>query len=379
MPSTAEQEDTLEARLAEARKVAQYSYLLPPPSAALLARMRSGQNAPAEEAASQAESSPAPQSAEGMAAHRSRRWAPIDAATARDKAFGCLLGLAVGDAVGTAVEFAARGSFPPLTDMIGGGPFKLRPGEWTDDTTMSLCLAESLLADESLDALDLMNRFRAWLEKGENTVPGKCFDIGSTTRAAIERFIADGKPFAGSQLVTSAGNASLVRLAPLAILYRHRPDDALLLAMGQSRTTHAAQECVDACKLFTAELIDALNGADKETALRQRMMALSPRVLFISAGEFKEKSRDQILSSGYVVHTLEAALWSVWTTDNFRDAVLAAANLGDDADSVGAVAGQLAGALYGASGIPQEWLAKLAWREKIEKLAKELFDRGRGT
>jgi ADP-ribosyl-[dinitrogen reductase] hydrolase len=305
--------------------------------------------------------------------------AQLDTTTARDKAVGCFLGLAIGDALGAAVEFAPRGRFLPLTDLRGGGPFNLQPGEWTDDTTMALCLAESLLADDSLDQLDLMNRFRAWFEKGENTVPGTCFDIGNTTRAAIARFVADGIPAAGFDDADTAGNASLVRLAPLAILCRNRPDDAGMLAMKQSRTTHAAQEALDACKLLVAQLIDALNGAGKEAVLRQRVMSLTAQVLFICAGEFKEKSRDEIRSSGYVVHTLEAALWSVWTTDNFRDAVLTAANLGDDSDSVGAVAGQLAGALYGASGIPPEWRAKLAWREKIERLANELFDRGRGT
>ena len=147
------------------------------------------------------------------------------------------------------------------------------------------------------------------------------------------------------------------------------------LALAQSRSTHAAPECLDACSLFVAQLIDAINGAEKNIVLRQRVVSLTPRLLSIAAGEFKEKKRDAIRSSGYVVHTLEAALWSVWKTDNFRDAVLTAVNLGDDADSVGAVAGQLAGALYGASRIPQEWLAKLAWRDKIEKLAGALFDR----
>jgi ADP-ribosyl-[dinitrogen reductase] hydrolase len=133
--------------------------------------------------------------------------------------------------------------------------------------------------------------------------------------------------------------------------------------------------CLEACQLFIAQLAEALRGADKEGVMRQRVMALCPAVLFISAGEWKTKSREQIKSSGYVVHTLEAALWSVWQTDNYRDTVLTAANLGDDADSVAAVAGQLAGALYGASSMPKEWLAKLAWREKIEKLANTLYER----
>ena len=142
-----------------------------------------------------------------------------------------------------------------------------------------------------------------------------------------------------------------------------------------SRTTHAAAECLDACKLFVAMLLDALAGADKAAATRPRVMSLTPHLLFIDAGEWRDKRRVEIQSSGYVVHTLEAALWSVWQTSNFRDAVLTAANLGDDADSVAAVAGQLAGALYGTSAIPQEWRAKLAWRDKIESLGHALFDR----
>ena len=273
-------------------------------------------------------------------------WSGQTVAQARDRAVGCFLGLAVGDAVGTTVEFKPRDSFPKLTDMVGGGPFKLAPGEWTDDTTMALCLAESLLAKKNVDQRDLITRFQGWLERGENTVPGKCFDIGNATRAAIERFAADDEPSAGSEAADTAGNGSLVRLAPLAIFSASDPPRAEVLAMRQSRTTHSAPYCVDACKLFVAQLADALNGATKDEALRQRVMALSPTLLVISAGEYKTKTRDEIKSSGYVVHTLEAALWSVWQTDNFKDAVLTAANLGDDADSVAAAAGQLAGALW---------------------------------
>jgi ADP-ribosyl-[dinitrogen reductase] hydrolase len=240
---------------------------------------------------------------------------------------------------------------------------------------MALCLAESLLATGTVDQDDFMLRLRGWLEHGENTVPGRCFDIGITTRAAIENYIATGFAASGRMEPSSAGNGSLVRLAPVAIFARNDHDSAEFLALKQSRATHAHPECLDACKLFIAQLLDALAGADKDAATRQRVMSLVPKVLFISAGEWRTKTRAQISSSGYVVNTLEAALWSVWQTSNFRDAVLTAANLGDDADSVGAVAGQLAGALYGASSIPAEWLAKLAWRPKIEKLANDLFDR----
>ena len=168
-----------------------------------------------------------------------------------------------------------------------------------------------------------------------------------------------------------------MRIAPLAIFYAGDVQKARFMAGKQSRATHSTQECLDACALLVTQLLDALAGADKQAATRPRVMALTPNLLFINGGDWKTKTRDQIQSSGYVVHTLEAALWSVWQTDNFKDAVLTAANLGDDADSVAAVAGQLAGALYGASAIPAEWLAKLAWREKIEQLAGQLFDRSR--
>ena len=161
MPSATDQQDTVESRIAEARKLLKYEYLLPPPSAEMVAKM-SVAEAPSDEAAA-GDSPPgsASRSLEQIAALLPVQYPPLDEAAARDKALGCFLGLAIGDAVGTTVEFQPRGSFPALTDLIGDGPFNLKPGEWTDDTTMALCLAESLLADENVDQLDLMNRFRA--------------------------------------------------------------------------------------------------------------------------------------------------------------------------------------------------------------------------
>ena len=351
------------------RKLRQYAYLLPPPSALMMDKMTMGDGGVPD---ADADASPAPPSDPRI---KPADWPALGAAAARDRALGCLLGLAVGDAVGTSVEFKERGSFPDVTDMVGGGPFRLAPGEWTDDTTMALCLADTLLATGTVDQPDFMARLHRWFEAGENTVPGRCFDIGGTTETAIARYASDGIASAGSEAPETAGNGSLVRLAPLAILTAGTQDEARLLARKQSRATHATIECLDACALFVSYLDDALTGADKDGATRQRVMALAPNVLFISAGEWRDKPREQIRSSGYVVHTLEAALWAVWHTDNFRDAVLTAVNLGDDADSVGAVAGQLAGALYGASAIPAEWLSRLAWRDKIEGLAARLFER----
>ena len=368
-PGAAEADDLDQDTIAG--KLERYRFLMPQASQEAVDKMRSGlpvSVAPAEDAG-YAPPAPAPSPPPTPA------WPTLTPDQARDRALGCLLGLAIGDAVGTTLEFKPRDTSPPLTGMQGGGPFDLKPGEWTDDTTMAICLAESLLEAESVDQDDFMERLRAWMERGENTVPGKCFDIGNTTRAAIENYVATGNAASGRLDANSAGNASLARLAPIAIFAAGNHDAAQSMALKQSRATHAHPECLDACKLFVAQLTDALAGAGKDAATRQRVMSLSPKLLFISAGEWRTKTRDQISSSGYVVHTLEAALWSVWQTDNFRDAVLTAANLGDDADSVAAVAGQLAGALYGAAAIPPDWLAKLAWRDKIEDLATDLFDR----
>lgn len=355
-----------------ANKIERYSYLLPAASPELISKMQSSQ----PEQAIADPGAEAGTSAMTGGAIPLPVWPELTHAHTRDRVAGCLLGLAVGDAVGAAAVSKPRDSFPALTDMTGGGSFNLKAGEWTGGTTMALCLGESLLEAESVDQDDFMERLRGWLERGENTVSSRCFDIGATTRAAIENFIATGIAASGRLDARSAGSGSLVRLAPAAIFAAGDYDTAEILALKQSRATHAHPECLDACKLFVSQLMDALSGADKDAATRQRVMNLSPKLLFISASEWRGKTRDQINSDGYVVNTLEAALWSVWQTDNFRDAVLTAANLGGHANRVAAVAGQLAGALYGAAAIPHDWLAKLAWGAKIGKLAVELSDHG---
>ncbi len=291
-----------------------------------------------------------------------------------DRYRGCLLGLAVGDAIGTTVEFKARGSFPPVTDMVGGGAFNLKPGQWTDDTSMALCLAESLVEKNGFDPLDQMNRYRAWYENGYLSSTGTCFDIGNATRQALEKFKATGKPMSGSTHPSSAGNGSLMRLAPVAMFYAPSRAIAQAYAGKSSRTTHGAKECVDACTLFARMLVLALVGAGKETILFENGTAgiVSEKILAIARGEYREKSTMHIRGSGYVVDALEAALWCFWTTDTFSEAVLAAANLGDDADTTAAICGQIAGAWYGQTGIPTPWLDKLYLREKIVDLAEEL-------
>ena len=301
-------------------------------------------------------------------------------AAAKDRAVGALVGLAVGDALGTTLEFTARDSVPRVTDLVGGGPFGLAAGQWTDDTSMALCLADSLVeggAERGLDPGDLMRRFVRWWKDGENSATGDCFDIGGTTAAALGRFERTGEPLAGSADPRSAGNGSLMRLSPVAVRWWNDLPAARAAARLQSRTTHGAEEAVEACAWFAELLVEAIGGAPADTVLRPRNRS-GGGVAAIAAGSFREKTREEIASSGYVIHTLEAALWAVSRAESFREAVVEAVNLGDDADTVGAVTGQLAGAVWGRSGIPAPWLAKLAWRERLEGLAGRLFDLGAG-
>jgi ADP-ribosyl-[dinitrogen reductase] hydrolase len=288
---------------------------------------------------------------------------------------GCLLGLAAGDAVGTTVEFSPRGSFTPLTDMVGGGPFRLKAGEWTDDTSMALCLATSLVERGGFDARDQMERYVRWHENGYLSSNGRCFDIGNTTRRALHLFKCTGSPFSGSTDPQSAGNGSLMRLAPVALIYYPDRELTWFYTAESSRTTHASQECLDACRYFGDLLCLALAGKDKAEILapRQGDGCMAAAVRPIVQGSYRDKSREQIRGSGYVVASLEAALWCFWRTESFEQAILEAANLGDDADTTAAICGQLAGAYYGESGIPAHWLERLAMGEEIGGLAERLM------
>ena len=289
-----------------------------------------------------------------------------------DRGLGCLIGLAVGDALGTTLEFKDRDSRPPVTDIVGGGPFRLKPGEWTDDTSMALCLADSLLACGRLDQTDILDRFLRWYDTGENSATGRFFDIGNTTRSALERYRRTGAPESGSTDPGSAGNGSIMRLAPIVLRWHHDPSAAVEYARAQSRTTHATLEAVEGCALLAEILVDAIVTGDKSAAFRPRT-ALAPKLDAIGKGAWRGKKRAMIESTPYVVHTLEAALWAVDGTGNFADAVILAANLADDADTVAAVTGQIAGAIWGLSGIPERWLDILAWRSHIEDRGRRLL------
>lgn len=291
---------------------------------------------------------------------------------------GCLLGLACGDAVGTTVEFQPRGSFAPVTDMVGGGPFGLRPGEWTDDTSMALCLAHSLIETGQFDPADQMRRYCRWRKDGYLSSNGRCFDIGNTVSASLSRFQQSSDPFSGPTDPNSAGNGCIMRLAPVPLFFYPDRSQAIHWSGESSRTTHGAAECVEACRLFAAMLCQALSGASKQEVLFKHGLTdlKSPKIRAIADGEYRDKPESAIRGSGYVVHCLEAGLWCFLQTDTFREAVLRATNLGEDADTTAAVCGQIAGAFYGEAGIPAEWLQRLVMADDIRLLANRLREVG---
>lgn len=292
----------------------------------------------------------------------------------QDRYRGALAGLACGDAIGTSVEFMARGTFPELTGMIGGGKFNLQPGEWTDDTSMALCLAHSLLYRQGFDPVDQMNRYCNWYNYGYMSSTGECFDIGYTTVLALRKYLDDKNPFAGSLDPASAGNGALMRLAPVAMYYA-QDEAALFRYAGEStRTTHGTREAVECSRLFGLQLRAALCGGTKDDILSIAYPEpLSPNVAQLAGREFLSKPVERIKGSGYCVQSLEAALWCFWHTRSFKEAVLKAANLGDDADTTAAICGQLAGAFYGIQQISDEWIGKLAMSEEILGLSDRLF------
>ena len=289
---------------------------------------------------------------------------------------GCLLGLAVGDTIGTTVEFKSRGSFPPVMDMLGGGIFGLKPGQWTDDTSMALCLATSLISKNGFDPVDQMNRYWDWYKNGYLSSTGRCFDIGSTVRQALEKYNRIGDPFSGSTEANTAGNGSLMRLAPIPMFYFPDLEKTIHFAGESSRTTHGTQECIDACRLFAEMLFRALSGSSKDDILFNTTVKITaPKINDIASGDYCQKPITKIQGIGYVVDSLEAALWCFYQSTTFEEAILQAANLGDDADTTAAICGQIAGTYYGESNIPLRWLELLYMRVEITNLADQLSNR----
>lgn len=278
----------------------------------------------------------------------------------RNKAIGCMIGTVIGDALGTTLEFSRRDVHPPLTDIIGGGVFDLPKGGWTDDTSMSLAVADSLLSSKGFNPTQIQDNFLAWRDEDKFSYDRGCFDIGITTYEAISRYAQDkSNPFVGSTEVMSAGNGSIMRLAPVFTFYSSDRKLGTQVSVDQSRLTHSHPLCLEYCGKCAEVVYDAFNGNLHKDILTQ-----------------KDTIRDDVWSDGFVVNTYNASCWAISQTTNFRDALLLAVNLAGDADTVGAVTGMFAGALYGFDNIPKDWVEVIIMSDEILGISEKLFECG---
>lgn len=305
-----------------------------------------------------------------------------------------MLGLAIGDALGVPVEFRSRERLKqnPVTGMRAYGTHNQPAGTWSDDTTMALCTLESLA--KGVDYNDIMNRFCRWVDEGYMTAHGKLFDIGRTTLHALHLY-STGAPAlqCGGTDVRDNGNGSLMRILP-AVFYLRREygaacmekPEAFALIHNLSRLTHGHPISQIACGLYCDMANELMNGKtiaeaighaallkDSWYGIKEEFSPWLPKFDFMNAGILAALPEKAIRSSGYVVDTLQAALWCLLITDSYSQCVLKAVNLGDDTDTVGAVAGGLAGILYGAESIPEDWLDVLAKKEEILRLCENFI------
>ncbi|CAF0808427.1 unnamed protein product [Didymodactylos carnosus] len=332
-----------------------------------------------------------------------------------EKIIGSLLGLALGDALGAHVEFRPRAFLlqNPVTKLVGGGTWSLEAGQWTDDTSMALCLAASLITKKDYDPYDQMVRYKWWWKRGYMSSTGKCFDIGNATEQSLSIFnrrqmelfkqlgLSKREEMNARELDVSqeelnyhkfdvncsgpgvAGNGALMRLSPVPLFFYRSPKLAVEYAGKSGRLTHGDVKAVDCCRYYAALICGTLLGFSKEKLLDKNFYSnmcelgwfgdepLHDDVLKVAQGSYQNpKGYDGgIRGQGYIVKALEAALWAFWSDEgSFMKGALNAVNLGDDADTTAAIYGQLAGAYYGVKGIPSDWLQQLYAREFISCL-----------
>lgn len=298
-----------------------------------------------------------------------------------------LFGVAVGDALGVPVEFNSRQKISnnPVTDMIGYGTYNLPAGTWSDDSSLTFCLAEALTKDFDLNTIG--QNFVKWYHENYWTPHGNVFDIGIATRQAISRLAHGENPaLAGSSDEYNNGNGSLMRILPLIFDLLDKPiNERFDITKQVSSITHGHIRSIIACFYYLEFAKKILEGKDKfeiyknvQTEVSNHLTSLNISPTEISLfdrllkGEIHKLDEAEIHSSGYVLHTLEASIWCVLTTDSYKEAVLKAVNLGEDTDTTGAVTGGLAGLLYGFNNIPENWLQQIVRYEDIEKLAERL-------
>ena len=306
-----------------------------------------------------------------------------------------IMGVVVGDALGCPVQFESREEVArhPVTGMRGYGTFNLPEGSWTDDSSLTIALLESIRRVGEIDLDDIMGNFMKWLYDGEFTPYGESYDIGRGTMQAINRYKKNRKAKkCGGDEEWNNGNGSLMRIMPACLycsvmessgMYSDR--DAIDVIHSVGGLTHAHIRSNIACGLyfFMAKYILFREGSLQESILEGLTQGFAFYESYLADKEnlhyydrlkdletFKSLPAEKIKSTGYVVDALEAAVWSLITTDSFDQALLKAVNLGDDTDTVGAIAGGLAGLYYGYDSIPEEWLSAIKRREWIEEMCE---------
>ncbi|CAF1079739.1 unnamed protein product [Rotaria sp. Silwood1] len=306
-----------------------------------------------------------------------------------------MFGLAMGDALGAHVEFRPHSYLlaNPVKDLVGGGTWGLQKGQFTDDTSMALCLANSLIACQDFVPYDQLVRYKWWYRHGYMSSTGQCFDIGAATRQSIEEFETRQRKFAHDHDIPLdemdslsdrdllqafdvkcskedvAGNGALMRLAPVPLFFYRNPEVAIDYSGISGRITHGDDKAYDACCYYGALIIAALNGAKKSELISKTFYdehrewfgnrTLHSEIMAIAQGSYQKPGgyQDGIRGKGYIVNALEAALWAFWSDeDSFETGALKAVNLGDDTDTTAAIYGQLAGAYYGYKKLPEKWL-----------------------
>lgn len=277
---------------------------------------------------------------------------------ARDSQIGMMIGLAIGDAMGAPIEFtSSREPEDYVTSYLTGGVHDVSLGEFTDDTSMALAMADAFLTSKTFDPHLIMDNFLKWRNEGAYSPRGAMFDCGNTVASALICYESDkSKPFAGSTDPLSAGNGGLMRLAP-AILAACELDEAVRFAARSTRLTHGADEAI-----FYSEL------------LAEELWNQEPNKRHPETKHPLDIARNEVMSGGYVKETYQAAWWAFQTTDCFEDCIIKAINRGHDTDTTGAVAGMVAGAIYGYSSIPQWMLDGLQWHDKIKNIAEALIE-----
>ncbi|CAF3171550.1 unnamed protein product [Rotaria socialis] len=333
---------------------------------------------------------------------------------------GSLIGLAVGDALGASVEFRPHSYMVanPVSDMTSGGTWSLNAGQWTDDTSMALCLAASLISKGGFDAYDQLVRYKRWFRKGYMSSTGICFDIGASTRQAIIEF--ETRQHQSAQILKeqqgftvkedcldkeigekrselnfntdcgksdAAGNGALMRLAPIPLFYFRSMTEAVQHAANSVKTTHGDQKAIDACQFYGELIWHAINGVSKRDLLSTKLFQkyltgnIDKNLMEIIKGSYKNRPNgydDGIRGKGFILNSLEAALWALcYDNNSFEKGVLLAVNLGDDTDTTAAIYGQLAGAIYGIDEIPKRWRDQLFQANFLLTLANGLYAKGK--